>query len=206
MSTSRSYTLSRLKSLSNNLNLQILTHDFTYTSYTVKEVISFPEIMLSLTHINRFRLRDIYDISDLQIPIYSMNIYETIQKLGSHVRFELRMVLGNSLAISQFIVMIAQKFMAIDDQYLVINRFLKNMKPTLGTNYEARLAMLNMSNLACDQRWCKLGVKEIMSPISLSELLKMDTSKLIRKTTCPKVECGPGRYKVYGEISGGYGW
>ena len=41
---------------------------------------------------------------------------------------------------------------------------------------------------------------------TLSTFLKMNTSHLVRKTACLNVTCGPGRYKVYGEMEGGYGW
>ena len=36
--------------------------------------------------------------------------------------------------------------------------------------------------------------------------MKELSSVKTNKTFCPKVICQPGRYKVYGEIVGGYGW
>ena len=65
--------------------------------------------------------------------------------------------------------------------------------------------------MRCKNRHCDLWemVKDIeRSSYStpLEDFSKLDFSHLTRKTTCKKMTCGLGKYKVYGEITGGYGY
>ena len=190
----------KLQNLYNDIGLQILTQDYMDCTFSISERNHLCGTILSLEEYRRGSSEDVL-LEDWIFDIPN-KLVKKIVEISYPIRYELDAIAFYSFNLNRhflFIVDRAQNNSVHDFQLKRLKFVMKREK--YGKDIKDRVPLFVTLNYGICNR---SHFKFFHTP--LPEFLKGDSTQYARKTTCKEISCGPGRYKVYGEIAGGYGY
>eukprot|EP00111_Clytia_hemisphaerica_P007712 TCONS_00022413-protein len=202
--------LSSLKELYNETtNLTIFTHDIeaSYSwHYQMPYPESFPEYFVDISESSRQVLSLQSDIIFNPLDVSLTNkTRELVNILHDYMFYEIANLLGRINTIDDMLIGHLNRN---SDWKIQLNDYKEQIDDITDQFTKWNVEFPSILRFRADkQHHLNYVTRDEITQFPYDPEFRDENSvSLSIQNTCPKIECGPGRYKVYGEISGGYGW